>query len=65
VLNRGENEALANDLVTRDPLENPFNYLYEAKRQRDYGRCGPQISSFAFTEIGLRACGGAAALRCG
>ena len=27
--------------------------------------CGLQISSFTFTEIGLRACGGAPALRCG
>src|SRR5207245_9002308 len=49
----------------RASLENPFNYLYEAKRQHDYARCGFQSSSFTFTEIGLRTCGGAPALRWG
>jgi hypothetical protein len=46
-------------------LENPFNDLYEAKRRRDYARCGRQISSFTFAEVYLRGCGGASALLSG
>jgi hypothetical protein len=33
---------------------NPFNRLYEAKRQRDCGRCGRYVSSLPFEESCLR-----------
>jgi len=46
-------------------LENPLGDLYEAKPQRDCGRCDVQISSFIFAEVYLHGCGNAPALRSG